>query len=372
MSITNPNTVLILGAGVSAPFGIPLGGELIDQIASAIGVERRSLESANDPFGTQLENACRYGAYQPDGFFAFPIHGAIARKYSNLDQQKFDKARFSEDRDRLYRLGTLLSNQCSETIDDFIVENPSYAELAKIAIAALLLKKCYYQPNAHAAKPWAPHVFDGRTFGQNDERNWIHLLINVIRQGIRKGEVTKDNKIKIVTFNYDRILEYVLSRQFSNTEAGHGNYADFIDIYHVHGRFEDVATENLDFAAMTLRWASGVHVVNEQTVPKEVVEARKVARELISDAIEIYCVGFAFSGPNCRLLGLDNLQLRQPNLRRYLYYCNYDGNVGVKRSAERVNRPLKRIVVEEAAGTRERPLSVSDWLKAGHLGELPG
>ncbi len=40
MAITDENTVLVLGAGVSVSFGLPLGGELINQISSILKIEK--------------------------------------------------------------------------------------------------------------------------------------------------------------------------------------------------------------------------------------------------------------------------------------------------------------------------------------------
>lgn len=382
MAITDPNTVLILGAGVSAPFGMPLGGPLIGQIASQIKSERtRIYEGGWTP---DIRSNLIYAARDSEAFMQAPIHGAFVRKHMNMSNpSEVHWHSVDEEAGKLERLCALLSNQTSETIDDFIVENPSYAEPAKIGIASLLLKKTY-QFNADGRQPhWTPTSFETRHSGPKNERNWVHLLINIIRHGIRNGDVTPENKIKIVTFNYDRILEYVLEAQFSNTEATHPHYSNFVDILHVHGCFDELKKDNLQFADIVLKWAGGIHVVNDPSVPQKIADVRLRAREIIENAKEVYAVGFSFAGPNCKRIGLDewgktarNEQGRKGEARRvqkYLGFCNYEGSVGVKRSVERVCRLASEdLLVEEAFGTMERPLGVSDWLKSGHLGELPG
>ena len=70
----------------------------------------------------------------------------------------------------------------------------------------------------------------------------MHLLINIAREGVRTEAINFENKIKIVTFNYDMVLEYILEKQFSNVSNDlipEGNdWADYIEIAHVHGRFD--------------------------------------------------------------------------------------------------------------------------------------
>ena len=372
MAITDPNTVLILGAGVSAPFGIPLGGDLITLIARAIETERPRIYK-KDPYPRNARTSFLYAAKDRDSYMQTPIFGALARKHLASDEKDIDWGGLQKDVERLDTMQQLLTNQTSETIDDFIVENPGYADLAKIAIAALILARCYRANDQNGIRTWCCQQFAARHCGPENERNWIHLLINVIRHGIRKSVVTAENKIRIVSFNYDRILEHVLEAQFSNTEAKHAHYSNFVEVLHVHGAFDPIEQERLNFPTQTLKWAQNIHVVNETTVPEELAQVRERARALIMSASEVYSAGFAFAGPNCQLINLDRWA-RAEGGRKYLRYCNYDGNVGVKRSAENLFRGVlpKRFEIDEAAGTPERRLSVSDWLKSGHLGELPG
>ena len=371
MAITDPNSVLILGAGVSAPFGLPLGGALIDEIAEALTAERGRIYTKEDWGGSQARSNYMYSARDLEAFFKAPIYGAMGRKHLQPDGRELNWAEVDKDANRLVALRDLLRDQTSETIDDFIVENSGYADLTKIAIAALLLRKCYGLQNNDGIKSWGPNKFAAREY--SGERNWIHLLINIIRHGIRKKEITPDRKITIITFNYDRVLEFVLEKQFSNTEAKHPHYSTFVDILHVHGCFSPIEDTPRDFAQMTLECASGIHVVNEPNIPLHIQEIREKARAAIAVADEIYSVGFSFAGPNCKLIGLTDIDAPRAPRKKFVRFCNYNGNVGVKRSAESLagDEPL-RIVVEEAAGTVERVLSASDWLKSGHLGELPG
>lgn len=303
---------------------------------------------------------------------------------------EFDVDNLNNELEKIRNLEKRLDNQASETIDDFIVENPSYARLTKIGIAASFMKSCYdFGSDGHTLKPLSgrfhPPKLNLSKPGNFDtaERNWVHLLIDIVRQGIRLKTVSEERKVTIITFNYDKILEHVLEEQFSNTEEGYGHYSEFIDIIHVHGECGElkVAIGN-NPAKVCLDWASGIFVVNESNVPEKVKVNRDRAKAAIAYAQELYFCGFAFAQTNCELLGLDSPDSLAPQLgERRIWFCNYNGNIGISRNAMKYDNSIgsdlaydaeraKRTVREEP-GTPERPLGVSDWLYSGSLGELP-
>ncbi len=287
---------------------------------------------------------------------------------------------------RLDSLNLLLQEQTSETIDDFIVENSDYATLTKIAIASIFMKNCYsFKDFGRTPKPFHKRHYNSYE-SEQPNRNWIHLLINIIRQGIRSGSVSTENKVKIITFNYDTILEFVLEKQFSNTQAGYENWANYIDIIHVHGQCGFIENPQGAPQAQCQKWANGIHVVNEAVIPDDIQTNRKKAKKLIGEAKEIYFCGFSFAAPNCHLLGLDSLQAGMDG--NLISVCNYDGNVGVSRILNKISDKSSvdysntmypqigsgrvKFELDEASGSPEKPITVVDWLKLGYLGELPG
>lgn len=359
MAITDENTVLILGAGVSAPFGIPLGGQFIDLIATAIETEGMLLEKDRD---------LHAAVFDPPAFWKYPVHGPVLRPFIQQDGTILDPGGLQNERERLRQLGGLLKHQTAETIDDFIVENPSVADITKVAVAALILRQCY----DCATLPCTPIQFGTRDFwaaigaGQSvQRRNWVHLLINLARHGIRREAVSPENKIRIVTFNYDTILEHILEGQFPNSERRRPHWGEFIEIVHVHGQFARLRTISSP-AEVAREWAGGIHVVNEENPPAAVAANRARARELIQSCKELYAAGFAFAGPNCKLLGLEE---RGQGNGILVNYCNYDGNAGVRAT---VGKLFPHQVVSEAPVLPSGVLSVENWIRAGYLGELPG
>tara|TARA_R110002110_G_C13441379_1_gene716181 strand:- start:111 stop:1250 length:1140 start_codon:yes stop_codon:yes gene_type:complete len=379
MAITDRNTVLVLGAGATASFDYPLGSSLISNISDQISNEVASIYGRDDWGSNELRQNLLSASRSPDGFNRFPIHGAAARRHLHENKRDFEADPMNVDLERIKELQQLVSNQTSETIDDFIVENPSYSDLTKIAIAADFIKRSYKIENGALRA----HAFEARYWKsektRREERNWIHLLINIVRHGIRSGAVSADNKVEIVTFNYDTVLERVLAMQFSNTESRHPDYSDYISILHVHGKCGEISDIFPDPAQTCINWSEQINVVNEGSVPDSVMASRTIAKEKIRSAAEIYFCGFSFSGPNCRLIGLG--EPTGEGRTRQISVCNYDGNVGVSKTVSgyreepRPGASTKRPIftrVEEASGTIDKPLGISDWLKLGYLGELPG
>lgn len=372
MSITSHDAVLILGAGVSAPFHLPLGGSMIDKIRSVLARERQVIENRTAIDQLRWNRFLTGIATSSEGLNEFPIRGAVARKWKLDGSDTFQGRELRDDFAKLLNLERLLEDQTSETIDDFIVENPDMADLAKIAIASELFQSCYLFNNINAV--FDPREFQKRHIWNSEERNWIHLLINTVRQGIRNGAVSDTNPVNIITFNYDGVLERVLDLQFSNTGADYPNWKNFIKIHHVHGHCGEIEHPANDPAQVCLDWASNISVVNESTAPPHIIDTRNRARELVQEASKVYAVGFAFARPNVEMLGLhekdgDGLTIS---------YCNWDGNAGLRKAVERIGDELavpNRIGmphIEEASGAKSDELSVTDWFRAGYAGDLPG
>lgn len=369
MPITDPGSVLLLGAGVSSPFGVPLGGDLISNLADQIDNEcRRAFEKDNfDRRFVSAQKTIEWAAHA-DLWHTHPIFGTFVR--SRVDRRfQFTQEQAHDVHRQISSLQALLKDQTAETIDAFIAENPQNADAAKLAIAAYILR-CLYRPKGGRSHQLMLAPLAARSFERADvaraERNWIHLLINIIRHAIDNHQVSPDKKINIVSFNYDTILEHVLERQFQNRETPLRHYTDYVDIIHVHGQFKPLTDECNDPGLVAQEWAAGINVVNEHEVCDELQQKRERARTLIKEASKIYSIGFSFAGPNCRML---HLHKGSANHARQLIYCNYDGNVGVKESAARY---VKARSIVERPGSYERPLSVTDFIRAGFLGEPPG
>ena len=391
---------MIVGAGASVDFGMPLGGELIEFLSHKI--LNKDWWDKTTFYG---EDTCRVPPEATNYLNDLPA-GKKNDAFAAL-AWKHDADSFKKDSSRTIELGHLLKNQTSETIDDFISLNSGYASLAKLFVASDFANRLYdwsleerifklkSLSQRHLLRTPIEWDEQAQNFTEKKdengkpivlrERNWIHLLINIIRHGINKNGPPKE-KIRIISFNYDGILEKVLSDQFMNTESlldeqkNHGRtYRDYIEIIHPHGfcgELEETPPNNNPWK-LAESWAQQISVVNERhtAVTPKVSLARAAAKLWIKEAPQIYAAGFAFSKPNCDdILGLSE------NYNCVLSYLNFNDDIGldlgVKNNVHHIvwedkDHPVQPKIVR-AAGTKDRPLSIANWIRAGHLGELPG
>lgn len=258
-------TVLILGAGASMPFGFPSGAELVNHICSKLIGHVRS--SINDAF---LELGLDHGIFD-----------------------KFVKA--------LYYSGRT-------SIDAFLQHNPDYMAVGKLAIAAAL----------------TPFEGTHGLFRRKD--NWYLTLLQHLNANIGAfGE----NKLSVITYNYDRSLEWFLLTALKNSYPGttyEQCYAQMngIRIIHLHGCLGQIPPAESAVGDDCRRYASGtgwkdiltasqgIRVIHED-ISADPVFAE--AKELLRKAEVIAFLGFGFDTINLERLGVYELSLTDATTR---------------------------------------------------------
>jgi hypothetical protein len=170
MTLEKENIVLVLGAGASAPYGFPTARELradiIENFANRFSSIYRKKDTTKD----------------------FIFNGLL--EDLNQFQKRFDLSSI-------------------ESIDYFIARNPRYKELGKDAIIIHLLE---YELNSK---------FREGTKLKN--RDWYSYFFNNMIADFRNPESFSqipDYNISILTFNYDRSLEFFLAESIANSYEG--------------------------------------------------------------------------------------------------------------------------------------------------------
>jgi hypothetical protein len=168
-------TVLVLGAGASMDYGYPSGAGLLENIL----------------------------------------------KQNNSSEWKwlFRQKEISNNDIEQYRNALYLSQQPS--VDAFLEHRPEFIDIGKLTMA-LYLMSCEEEV--------VLYDFGIRTKG------WYHYLLNSINTGF---DEFVENKLSIITFNYDRSLEYFLFTALKNTynksDDVIAEVVKKIPIIHVHG-----------------------------------------------------------------------------------------------------------------------------------------
>lgn len=247
----NRDTVLVLGAGASFTYGFPLGIKLRD-----IAVKRFLTVKSKDK--ELLENL----ELEPD------------------EIREFAKA-------------LLYSGQ--QSVDRFVEMRAEYMDIGKIIIALILIE---YE-DRHLLFPTIPV-----------KNHWYEYLFNKLNI----NEIP-NNRLKIITFNYDRSLEYYLTTTIAYSKNIDMNAAldllSDIPILHVHGKLGDLDFSgqngrqyNTSINKRTIKHClreNGIKIIKEVDAGSQ--EYTK-AREWLRSADCIIFLGFGYDEENLYRLGM--------------------------------------------------------------------
>ena len=258
-------TVIILGAGSGKPFGLPTGEDLSREISFDFR----------------------------DHFIEFmdKFHGEdyVYRDKILLDSQKLV---YSFSRSTL-------------TIDSFLSINPALKEIGKLAI----LHRIMLSENK-SKLPWE---------NRKNSPDWfLPLFRTMIADISNETGITRfgNNKVSFITFNYDRLLEYVLFENLRNSypEASRSDIIEQliqIPMVHVYGKISDLPWQSqngydykhiFDFNTL-FKMSENIFTIDEQ----KFTETIKYTHELIEKANRIFFLGFGYIPENLKNLELPNI-----------------------------------------------------------------
>ncbi len=252
-------TVLILGAGASAPFGFPSGRKLRDDIVAGLSKE-------------------------------------IAQPFQLLTAAGFDAHHVVSFRDALRRSG-------QPSVDVFLEYRPEFIQVGKLAMAASLI----------------PYEDDAKLWGGDDnwyEHLWKHL-------GPSLMDDVAQSQLSVITFNYDRSLEHFIFSALRNaynidTDDAARYLREVIRIVHVHGTLGE-----LPFADAGRGISRAYHPGDPSNLKDAAVAAAKTikivhegarddaefvqARQLLTQAQMVCFLGFGYLKANVERLEIVNL-----------------------------------------------------------------
>lgn len=174
-------TILVIGAGASYEFGLPLGSQLISQVSDALDFR---WEFGHKPIG------------KGDGYVLEAL-GRLA-KNKGIERNEYTRA-----------LGKLRSGvQGFLSIDNYLhshSDDTLLVEAGKIAIARSILaaeaKSVLYLDSRQ----------DGRLSFDKISNTWLHPFIRLLNANVKVRDVDNIfNNLAIICFNYDRCLEHAL------------------------------------------------------------------------------------------------------------------------------------------------------------------
>ncbi len=254
------NTVLILGAGASMPFGFPSGIGLRNEILKHLGVST----AAN---------------WKHDFKHSYGILKEDTEKFYNS----------------YLKCGGL-------SIDSFIENRPEFEELGKLCIAKVLI-----------SKEGSQNLFNM----EDNTDHWYSYLVSKLNIKEKFGL----NNLSIITFNYDRSLEHYLFNTLkeNNNIDDDKKCADLfnqINFVHVYGQLGYLTWQN-EINNCGYNMDTNKHKIQNAAEEIKLIFDRTQnsatfdkAKNLIMDAKLIVFLGFGFDKTNLERLGfpLKNVQ----------------------------------------------------------------
>lgn len=273
------NTLFILGAGASIPYGFPSGAELRKTLCGGTAFY----------FGQLLRDVM------------FESEGAI---------QKFSE--------------TFLKSR-QPSIDAFLAKRPDLEHIGKLAIAAQLI---------HLEKAES-------LFNADLDDDWYSALWNSLQDNAHTPTDVTRNAVRFVTFNYDRSLECFLHESIKNTwglaDQAAAAIRNGFKIIHVYGGlapFSSIrSSEGRQYAFNGKEYeidgaAKHLRVIPETREDDSVFET---VREWADWADQICFLGFGFDPLNMHRLNLAKALEGRKRTGRPVYIC---ASVFGKTSAE--------------------------------------
>ena len=209
-------TLFILGAGASVPYGYPLGWELVEKIIVNMGDE---ILLPSTSTGRQDATGCflfeTYKSYFEKVATSFPSGpfynrwkipantrldcygwGGVTPSSGNYYTQKK-----IEDFSEFRKFKEALQTFDSISIDTFLRDNPSHALAGKIMIVYSLLK----------SEDQKKFEIAQNKEERKEQDNWYrHLLNDMSSCSADEPKFLLQNKVSFITFNYDLSLDFYL------------------------------------------------------------------------------------------------------------------------------------------------------------------
>lgn len=227
------------------------------------------------------------------------LKGQICRQIHNKAAPYYDDLVRLHGRAHLESFRIALEHSGTASVDAFLEHRPDFIEVGKACIASLLL------PGENQAMP--------QMFGsEQSRRHWYEELLRRLNAPFNDfGQ----NKLVVVTFNYDRSLEHFLMTALQN---GHNKTPEecaeqlcSIPILHVYGQLgtypqlgEPDTTVTFGAApvgAALERAAAGIRVIHERMPSTPAIDQAVFA---LRDCKRICFLGFGYDLTNIDRLGL--------------------------------------------------------------------
>ncbi len=253
-------TVLILGAGASMPYGFPSGRELLYEIRGGLMGEAHAFFRGIKELGIETDH--------------------IKDFYRELTYAD------------------------PPSVDSFLEHRTEFLEVGKLAITLRLI----------------PRENEKRFFDRAlSEPSWYQYLFEELKAP--SFDEFARNNLSIVTFNYDRSIEYylftVLKHRYDKSDEECAKILSIIPIIHVHGSLGSLPWQDASGRAYTPKHTTKeIKAASEQikVIPEQEDTSAEfeVAFKKMDTASKIYFLGFGYNVDNLRRLKIRKFDGKHP------------------------------------------------------------
>jgi hypothetical protein len=288
------HTALILGAGASLNYGLPLGSQLVEKICELLPATD-TVRMGNN--ANLLHNHLAGDA-------------EAVQAWIKISRQNLTNA--------LIEFRHQLIESAPKSIDEFLSRdfgdaNPLMRLIGKLSIAQVI-----------ASCESVSAIQRGGAYDARDD--WYRFLWqDCLNTGMPGLDALRAKKLKIISFNYDRSLEYFLGRKLAATyftppgstldptladrwaAAGFQEVESNMHITHPYGTLGALSTtpygsiNNFQYQGKDM--ASNIRVIGEDRSNQGGFE---LAKKWIADAQRVVFIGFSFDATNMERLGLES------------------------------------------------------------------
>lgn len=313
-------TVLILGAGASCHYGFPTGEALIKQVCTEANRFDAIIKEDERDRGVYRIDSQRMTFQDVSNLY----HGTQLLPVPGHHENENRKKEAKDLKQRIENIFHKIKSLDPLNIDTFLRDNPSLQDVGTFLIALVLLRcevVCKATPENDYNKD-----------KKQEPNNWYRFLIHVLAVCENSEELKKvflnEQKLSIITFNYDVSLEYHLYNSLKKIEKFQHDARDFMKefsekcIFHVYGALHQIDwnaddpfadfglsdstnDELLIKIKLAIKCSKNIRTIyGRKSVPEdpEWEEKRQKMIRHIHDSIRLVILGYGFDGENTRLL----------------------------------------------------------------------
>ncbi|MBT9446093.1 MAG: hypothetical protein IV086_10380 [Hyphomonadaceae bacterium] len=282
------DVAIVLGAGASVDFGLPLGRTLWSMVSTEV--------------------KCFAETFRERGATTFGDFNTITHHHISQERRCIGDALRGVAGDTalvaLYQASEVITSaNVHSSVDDFVRDHPSLSAPIQAAVAASIFS-ALYEPEDGGGRYWnlkerlsagtLIHTID-REGRETVVRNWVRQFVGLVRPASARVETV--TPISIVSFNYDRLFETLVRKFWPLAEVTYPSVDECFRFIYPYGAFTGLPDTVQDVERFLNQQRAALSFMGTSELGEEVAS-------MISNSTRVLFVGFSFAQTNMDILGV--------------------------------------------------------------------